>query len=188
MRLSREVVLDRIVEALFDHERAVGDALEELQADLRRHDQEEEARAKQSAKDNPPKYGLARYELATLLDAGGNYRTIKTPVEWVAVPESELAEWAKEHHVKLDALWSVLRGEVLEIESKGQSWRAWESPTWSKSMYYRNRSDQRAEREALLEEDRDNAEYIRLRHEGASKEAKSVPMFPPFSVYSSKKG
>jgi hypothetical protein len=188
VRMSREVVLDKIIAAFFDHEKRVGDALEELQAELARRDQEEEARLMQLAKDNPPKYGLARYEHATLLDAGGGYRPIMTPVEWVAVPEDELAEWAKVHSVKLADLWAVLRGDVRDLESKGQTWRAWDAPTWSLSKYYRDRSDQHADREELLQEDRDNAEYMRLRHEASKREAKSVPMFPPFSVFSSKKG
>src|SRR6266568_9614953 len=121
-----------------------------------------------------------------MLDASGSYRPIMTPVAWEAVPESELANWAKEHAVKLDALWALLRGEVLEIESKGESWRSWYQPTWSKSAYYRDTTGLREEREALLQEDRDNAEFMRLRHEGASKEAKAVPMFPSFKIYSSK--
>jgi len=184
--MSREVVLDRILNAFFDHERRVGDALEDLQAELKRHDDEEEARLMQLAKENPPRYGLARYAPATMLDASGSYRPIMTPVAWEAVPESELANWAKEHAVKLDALWALLRGEVLEIESKGESWRSWYQPTWSKSAYYRDTTGLREEREALLQEDRDNAEFMRLRHEGASKEAKAVPMFPSFKIYSSK--
>jgi len=186
--MSREVVLDKIIEAFFDHERRVGDALEDLQAELKRHDEEEEARLMQLAKDNPPRYGLARYAPATMLDASGSYRPVMTPVQWEAVPESEIANWAKEHAVKLDALWALLRGEVLELESKGESWRSWYQPTWSKSEYYRDTSGQREEREALLAEDRENQEAIRARAEGASKEAKAIPMFPSFKVYSSKKG
>src|SRR6266566_740566 len=64
-------------------------------------------------------------------------------------------------HLPVTSQHLLLSDRLLEIESKGESWRSWYQPSWSKSAYYRNRSDQREEREALLQEDRDNAEHIR---------------------------
>ncbi len=122
MRMNREAVVDRIVSALFDHEKAVGDALSELQEELRKRDQEDEARAKQMVADSL--YTIARVEPVKWKDVGDTIRETNRIAERIRIRRAQLPAFASKHGLRLDELMSVVELRKREVTGKGKTWRA----------------------------------------------------------------
>jgi hypothetical protein len=114
---------------------------------------EQEAAAKQAARDNPARYGLQRLE-----EGGMSFQGLPVlkQVETAEVTQDQLPAFAQHIGVKTDELMRVLIGERRSVVGRGgQIWQAWSSPRWSASRDYVDSTDKEEFRAMLEKEDQE---------------------------------
>jgi len=128
------------------------DGTEQWRSEIKKRLDEQEARAKQAAKDNPTKFGVRRVETVSQV-MGGTLMPVRKAVENFSVAENELGAFAKYIGARGEDLLALVRGEQAELVLKTGIWMAWTTPTWSASKDFRDRTEELRERADLEEED-----------------------------------
>lgn len=128
------------------------DGIEQWRSEIKKRLDEQEARAKQAAKDNPTRYGIKRVETVQQV-FGGTLMPVHKAIESFSVAVDELAGFAHYIGARLPDLMDLIEGRRGDLVLKTGIWMAWDTPTWSASRAYRDRTEDIREREDLLAED-----------------------------------
>lgn len=110
-------------------------------------------KAVQHSIDNPMKYGIKRIE-ESMQESAGAYFPVYKAVEHFSVAQNDLPAFAGHIGARADDLYALVQGKRHDVITKKGIYRGCDSPSWSATIEWRDRTQELTDRAELLQEDK----------------------------------